>query len=271
MLQIEFICMPGPHTVHRNDFVINRTEFINPEKLKNYQYTLDDITALNGNESYKISFKPKTSNGLFEGWFFLDVNSGAFIKTKYKLTKAGLKHFAIPFNLFSHWIDKQYLVDYMLINNKWVIKNIWRQGLLHVKDLKQNIISVSEFVTTGVDTLNASSFAYDERFQFRDFFLDKSNNLDPDFWNNYTILKENSFVEQIQDKKLNEKALITNYSAIQTPAKKTNITKHKTPYSFDIALVTLFPQYKKSNVDLTGANIDFHSSIPNSPNNSVGS
>ena len=63
----------GAHSVHTRDFVMNRKEFINEKKIADYDYTINEISHLNGLEVYKISFKPIKSDGLFYGTLYLDV------------------------------------------------------------------------------------------------------------------------------------------------------------------------------------------------------
>jgi hypothetical protein len=217
----------GPHLIHSRDFIINRFDFVNESRIKNYDYTIKNITLYNNREVYEISFKPNTIGGLFQGTLFLDVDSGVFIRAIYKLTNAGLRH-ENTFGKLSKFVQREFLINFMQIgNNKWVVQNIWQQGTLEVNGLDNNIIYANEFVTTEVDTTNTALFLYDERFQYGDFFVDKANNLDPAFWDNFNILKENSFIRQIQDKEVNAKSISTDYSPVINKTESTKITKRK--------------------------------------------
>ena len=160
----------APHNIHRFDFVMRRMEFINRNKLRDYTYSIDDITSLDGKEIYKISFRPNTGDGLFQGTLFLDINSGAFIGAKFSLTKAGLGHYE-TFSPKFDWLSKEYLVNYMQIKNKWTVQNIWRQSVGYDKILNDTVIVVTEFVTTAVDTLNTTPFLYGDRLQYGDVFV----------------------------------------------------------------------------------------------------
>lgn len=242
----------GPHLIHSRDFVINRFDFVNESKIKKYNYTIKNITLFNNREVYEISFKPNTMGGTFEGTLFLDVDSGAIIRAYYKLTNAGLRQ-ENAFGKLSRFLNREFLINFMQVGtNRWVVQNIWQQGTLKVNALNNNIIYANEFVTTEVDTTNTSSFLYDERFQYGDFFIDKANNLDPSFWDNFNILKENSFIHQIQDKEVNAKSISTDYSPVINKTESTRIAKRKVKYSFDLAVTSIFPDYSNSNVNLTG-------------------
>jgi hypothetical protein len=249
----------GPHIVHRFDFVIQRLEFINEDKLKNYTYSIDAITSSDAGQVYKISFKPINENGLFEGTFWLDVNSSAFISAKYKLTKKGLLN--EKNSIFNRYLSREYVVNYRKANNKWAIQNIWQQGELHSARLKKNLFYATEFVATEIDTMNAPNFSYGERLQYADFFVDKANNLDPEFWDGYNIIKENSFIEQLQDKELNQKSTALDYP---TPTKQSpdakvpevKIRKPRTRLAYDLDLVVILPNYNQSNVELLGNGIN---------------
>ena len=257
--KIRFIA--GPHIIHRFDFVMRRMEFINKNKLKDYTYSIDDITMWNGKEIYKISFKPNTTDGLFQGAFFLEINSGAFISAKYSLTQAGLKYYEKILSPSFDWLSREYLVNYMQIENKWTVQNIWQQGVGYDGILKDTIIYATEFVTTGVDTLNASSFLYGDRLQYKDVFVYKANNLDPAFWEGFNILKEVSFVQHLQDKELNAKSAAIDYTPTIKQDIKLEIKKPKTRFSFDWAVATILPDYPFSNVSLTGSGFNISSSI----------
>lgn len=251
----------GPHLIHSRDFVINRFDFVNESKIKNYDYTIKNTILFNNQEVYEISFKPNTMGGLFQGTVFLDVNSGAIIRANYKLTNAGLRQ-ENTFGKLSRFLNREFLINFMQVgNNKWVVQNIWQQGTLKVNALENNIIYANEFVTTELDTTNTSSFLYDERFQYGDFFIDKANNLDPDFWDNSNILKENSFIRQIQDKEVNAKSISTDYSPVINKAESTRITKRRIKYSFDLAVTSIFPDYSNSNIYLTGNGFAVSASI----------
>lgn len=242
----------GPHIVHGRDFVINRFDFVNESKIKNYDYSIERITFLNDQRIYEISFRPNTLGGLFQGTLFLDVSSGAFIKANYRLTNAGLRR-ERTFSQRSRFLNREFLINYMQTENgKWVVQNIWQQGTLKVNGLDDTITYANEFVTTEIDTINISPFLYEERVQYGDFFIDKANNLDPAFWDNFNILKEDNFIRQIQDREVNAKSISTDYSPASSKTDSVLITKRKIKYSFDLAITSLFPDYSGSNVNLTG-------------------
>lgn len=260
----------GPHIIHGRDFISNRIDFINERKLMDYDYSIDEVRYLDNQEIYEISFEPNSINGLFYGTLFLNVNSGTFISAKYSLTKAGLSH-ERSFDKRSSFLNREFLINYMqLENGKMVIQNIWQQGTLQVKGLSKKIIYATEFVTTNVDTTNAVPFTYDERFQHGDFFIDKSNNLDPAFWENFNIIKENNFIQHIQDIEIDIKSKSVDYSPLEINPDKAELTKPMTMYSFDLALTSLFPNYSMSNVLLATNGTNIVSSVAKAPHIALG-
>ncbi len=240
----------GPHVMHRRDFVINRFDFVNESKIKNYVYTIEKITSLNDQEIYEISFEPIAKSCSFQGTLFLDVSSGAFIRATVKLTDTGLQR-EKRLGEFSRFLSREFLINYMQIENKkWVIQNIWQQGSLKINQLDHAVTYANEFVTTEVDTTDTWPISYDERFQYRDFFIEEANNLDPAFWENFNILKENDFIRQIQDRELNAKSLSTDYSPAINNSEAVTI-KRRIKYSVDLGLLSIFPGYSGANVNLT--------------------
>jgi hypothetical protein len=263
----------GSHAVHTGDFVISRKEFINEKTIMEYDYSISEITHLNGTEVYKISFKPIKSSGLFSGELYLDSESGSFISAKYHLTKTGVKKNKNPLNLFSRLISAERLVHFRYTGNNWMIQNTWGESYWYDKRVNDTIIFQSEFVTTEVDTVDVNSFLYEDKIQYHDIFINKATNLDSTFWDGYAILKENSFIQHLQNKELNAKSTSTDYSESKNSSTKNKNSKssfiqfiEKT--TFDIALTNLFPTYSTSSINLIGQGFSISSSI-NEPNTTV--
>ena len=108
-----------------------------------------------------------------------------------------------------------------------------------------------------MDTVNTSLFLYSERLQYGDFFVDKADNLDPTFWDGYTILKENSFIQNLQNKQLNAKSTSIDYSEGENPPQinkksKSSFIRFMERTTLDIAVTNFFPNYPMANVSLFG-------------------
>ncbi len=256
----------GAHSVHTGDFVISRKEFINEKTINDYEYTINEVTHLNGAEVYKILFKPIKPTGLFYGELYLDAKSSSFLSARYKLTQTGIKKLKEPFNIFSRPVSAERLIHFMNTGNGWMIQDTWAESHWYDKRLNDTLIFQSEFVTTDIDTENVNSFQYSDKIQYRDIFINKATNLDPSFWDGYTILKENSFIERIQNKELNTMSTSTNYSQESSSSQtrknnKRGFIRFMEKTTFDIAIANLFPNYSISNVSLVGNGFAVNSSI----------
>ena len=133
--------------------------------------------------------------------------------------------------------------------------------------IKDTIICQNEFVTTELDTLNTAHFPYADRLQYRDIFSDKANNLDTAFWNGYTILKENSFIEHLQNRELNAKSLSLDYMKPKKNLQKGKIgvVKIIKRFSYDLSAVTVLPTYRSSAVSLIGSGFTVSSATAQPP------
>jgi hypothetical protein len=247
----------GSHSVHTGDFVMGRKEFINELTIEEYDYSIYEITYLNGSEVYKISFRPKKPSALFFGELYLDSKSRCFVSARYKLTDAGIRKYKEPLNIFSSPLSAERIVHYMKVGNNWMIQDTWGESRWYNKRVKDTVIFQSEFVTTRVDTIGIESFNYADKIQYRDIFINKATNLDSNFWNGYTILKENSFLQRIQNKDLNNKSIATDYpkphsSSLEKNSNKRPFLEFLERTTFDIAVTNLLPSYSISDINLTG-------------------
>lgn len=262
----------GPYAVHRFDIVMQRLEFINKKYLSRYKFFVDGITFLNGNEVYKISFTPASTAGLFQGIIFIDVSTLAFVSAQYELSKTGLKQFRKPI-ASSSYINRQYLVNYMSVGDKWAIQNIWQQGDLVTERVTDTLTYTTEFVATSIDSATTGYFDYGDRLQYCDFFIEKANNLDPEFWHGDVVLTQNVHLARLHDSIRSSSATDTSSRQVKATgrvvdSKRTTLLKLIFRFSANFGLSTFFPSYKSYSLNLNGNGFSISSAV-STPKNAV--
>jgi len=258
----------GPHIIHRRDFVLAGIEFINPKRMKNYDYEVENFYRINDRDIVRISFKPKNNQGAFQGTLTLDLNSLSFLSANYFLTETALRRENLT-NFNSYFVGKEFLINYMSVMGKLAIQNIYQKSYLATNETTNPLIYTNEFISTNIDTSKVASFAYSDLIQTGDFFIEEGNNLDSNFWGNYNILKEDSFIRKIQDKEANQISQSTNFSDSNenTYSGELSLIRNLT-LSIDIGAALVFFKDEQSTVeiDVNGQSLSTLSNRSSNPN-----
>ena len=215
----------GHMAAHRFDFVKNRDHFLNKKLMDLYQYELESITTYNDRPVYIISFKPhpdkvdqviksnkSSSKGLanlvkiltgkklaedrarLKGEIFIDVESYAFIRGEFEITKKGLKKIN-DYPLYAgNWRFNKYVVNYRKHQDKWYFSDALREG-----GYSNGGVYTNEVKITKIDTGDNGPIPYEDRIARGDEFTEETGNYDDSFWKSYntTPLKE-KLAESVQ-------------------------------------------------------------------------
>lgn len=187
------------------DIVLHRTEFINPKHFDEYSYNLSNITRIDGRTVYEISFDTKndTLKGSYEGKFYLDKESLAYVMAQFKYTHREIKKFNslnfIPFKL----LEANGLATYYYLNNKWYLKYCRVEGKVFNIKYNSNLQLRNEFLTTNIEIDSVKPIPYEKQMAYHDIFLDKATPYEETNWKDYNIIKTNNdllfSIEQAKD------------------------------------------------------------------------
>ncbi len=235
----------GPHLPHNNDFIIKRFEFINEKDFKHFDYQLVDITTYDEKQVYIIKFTSKSNSfGNYNGYIYIDVASYAMIKAEYKFTKKGLQtlnsNFPFPNNPFFKWYQSNRNVNFRKIGQKWYLYSIWGEARGYDKTIPDSVISLVEYVTTKIDTIDIKPLDYQNRIQYTDIFLDKIDTFDQNFWRNNNIISNtNNFQKQFINKKLNQQIQKTDFKPPQV-IKNTKVSRKYESFQKRLTILSKF-------------------------------
>ncbi|MDR1717357.1 MAG: carboxypeptidase-like regulatory domain-containing protein [Prevotella sp.] len=172
----------GAYLPIKNDFVLSRAEFIQPQKFKNYRYKFNGIKSLNGKEFYDINFHKLSKDSLaLSGNMLIDKESLAYVS------------FDISRNMKSvHLQIKQRIntvnVTYEKSAGKWHLKYYISKNE-DIKRFGDNAIYGSvEYITTNIRNDSIHPIPYEKQLQFFDPLIVKADEYDKKGWTDYTIL-----------------------------------------------------------------------------------
>lgn len=198
---LNFKLQGGPFTITKLDIVKTVESFIDEEFQRFYEYNINKVIWYNKNPVYILEFKPVEgfNDQGFVGEIFVHRETFAIVHVNFHYNKIGLK------NAESVMIKKKpkgvkakptytnYQANYMQYQNKWHLANVKASVKFKVKSrndkLNSEYHSVSDLLITDIHDTELKKFNKDESFTQRDIFIEMINNYDPDFWENYNIIK----------------------------------------------------------------------------------
>jgi hypothetical protein len=189
----------GAFVPHRFDFVHRRAEFISPAHFKHYAYRFSPQTTFQGRAVYVITFAPRpgTRRANFAGEVYIDERSYAFLGAHWHLTPGGIRRERL---LVFPAAERAYRADYQPYAGRYYLKRIW-YNTLGQPQAGQVRHHLAEFVTTALDTAQASPPGYPARTQYTDVFLQSPVPYDSAFWQHYTtVLLPQALLDQARQR-----------------------------------------------------------------------
>jgi len=198
---LNFKLQGGPFTITKLDIVKTVESFIDKEYQKFYIYNISRVIWYNENPVYVLQFKPVSefSDQGFVGELYVHRETFAIVHVNFHFNKNGLKYAESvmikkkPKGVKAKPIYANYEVNYQQYLDKWHLANVKASVKFKVRSKNDKINSeyhsVSELLITYIQNTDLKKFDRDESFSQRDIFVEMINNYDPDFWENYNIIK----------------------------------------------------------------------------------
>lgn len=212
---LNFKLQGGPFTITKLDVVKTVESFIDEEYQKSYEYNISRLIWYNENPVYILEFNPVTEfNDLgFVGEIYVHRETFAIVHVNFRYNKSGLKNAESvmikrkPKGVKAKPTFTNYSVNYQQYRDKWHLANVKASVKFKVRSRNDKINSeyhsVSDLLITDIQNTELKKFDRDESFTQRDIFVEMINNYDPDFWENYNIIKpdedlQNAFKSSVQ-------------------------------------------------------------------------
>ncbi|MEM1409096.1 MAG: carboxypeptidase-like regulatory domain-containing protein [Bacteroidota bacterium] len=199
----------GPITINSYDLIKRRRNFVNAKKSKFYSYELTDITTYGGRDIYVVDFKARkdSKKALAYGKMYIDMESKALLRADYQLNALGIE--IVNKKNINNGKNSNFIVtaksllavvDYDLSKGYWGINQLrvkmgfdyYIKSLATTDYMELNI----HLITTKKERGNVTGFSKDEAFRSRRAFANNLGEDDPDFWENYNILKQDERLKE---------------------------------------------------------------------------
>ena len=209
---IAFKLQGGIYTSLLLDIAKNNSNFMSNEYFPYYNFSIEDITSINGNTVYVIAFdqKENVNYPLFTGKIYIDTETLAIVRADFMLSPKGISEAAgmlvrkSPRGMKVKPVESHYTVDYSLNNNKWYLSHVSEEIKFKIrrrfKIFNAEYNSVAEMVVTEIDSVGSPKFKLNETVRPNDIFTENLGTYDPGFWGNFNYIKpEESLVEAIKE------------------------------------------------------------------------
>jgi hypothetical protein len=198
---LNFKLQGGPFTITKLDVVKTVESFIDENFQNSYIYNISKVIWYNEYPVYVLEFKPVAEfNGLgFVGEIYVDRETFAIVHVNFHFNRSGLKNAESvmikkkPKGVKAKPIYANYEVNYQQYLDKWHLANVKASVKFKVRSKNDKINSeyhsISDLLITNIQDTELKKFDRDESFTQRDIFVEMINNYDPNFWENYNIIK----------------------------------------------------------------------------------
>lgn len=202
----------GIYTSLMLDIAKNPSNFITDEYLEYYDFTLDEITSIDGRYTYVISFDQKdyAPYPLYKGKLYIDIDTYALIRADFMISPKGLEKSAdVLVKKSSRKLKvkpsfSSYIVNYTRQNNRWYLNYIREEVAFKVRKkysfYSTTFQSKAEMVITQTDSTNSQRIRINKKVKSSDIFVEKLGKYDPEFWGNFNIIEPDESLEEALQK-----------------------------------------------------------------------
>jgi hypothetical protein len=177
------------------DIVHNKIFFIDPKYIENFTFKIQDVTTLDNQDVYVISFNPKNeAEASLFGKLYINTQDNAFVGIDFESNNAALikgsKEKSKTATIFK---GKETKVRYQKLEGKYYLQSVAHIMTLHrlMKGKEEDFKLSLEFTTTDIETQNVKKNSNIPKAHRSDVFLKVVGAMDEDFWGNYTTVLQN--------------------------------------------------------------------------------
>jgi len=190
------------------DLCKNPPEYMKPENLDNYDYHLDDITNLNDETVYVVSFAQKQyiKESLFCGKLYISNKNIALVAADIEINPVYVEKTRGDY-VFRNKIKVKitptrirYRIEYRQLEHRYYLAHV--RGDLDFKIKKKKNLFTSnyhvffELAATDIDTVHSKRIVRKETEDLDGVFSVLHNGYDPNFWGNENIIEPEQPIEE---------------------------------------------------------------------------
>lgn len=198
------------------DIIEQEISFLNLGYFQMYDYKLEDISYVDGEDAYVIYFEPKKDAEiqLFTGKIYVNTKNLAIIGAEFYLDRDNLNKISNSLIIKKKWDINvkpkgvNYFVSYKKMDGQYYLKHIRgeltfrirKRGELFGDDFKVSL----EMATNDLETGNIEKYKSKETANTHKIFIEQIQEYDPDFWGDYNYIKPEEPIKETI-KRLNSK------------------------------------------------------------------
>jgi hypothetical protein len=198
---MNFKLQGGPFTITRLDVVKTMESFIDQKYQHLYKYKINRAVWYNEHPVYVLEFEPVGGVDFygFVGELFVHRETFAIVHARFGFNRAGLRKATpvlvkrTPPGVNARPSFVEYQVNYQRYQGKWQLAAAQASIKFKIRNRRENINSefhsVSDLLITDIQPTELKRFQREESFSQRDIFVEMIGNYDPEFWENYNIIK----------------------------------------------------------------------------------
>ena len=203
----------GPEALSELSFNTGFPEFLNPEKMKWFEYKKDSVTSYNGRTLYVIGFDQKTDihHALDKGKIFIDAEDFLIVRYEAYNSPRGmpyLKNLKGTDKLFAELLHIDFKrkgwskqADYKKLDDRVVIDHAKETYYISYKQPKKNLdldlTVATELVVTDNSWPIKNPITRGDEWKRKDIIANLPNDFDKDFWGADNIISPTAQVEYI--------------------------------------------------------------------------
>jgi hypothetical protein len=198
---MNFKLQGGPFTITQLDLVKTMESFIDEAYQHLYEYKINRVIWYNENPVYVLEFEPLPGADFhgFVGELFVHRETFAIVYARYGFDRNGLKKATpvlvkrTPPGVKARPSFVEYTVNYQRYQGKWQLATVQASIKFKIRSRRDKINSefhsISELLVTDIQSTELKRFDRNELFGQRDIFVEMIGSYDPEFWENYNIIK----------------------------------------------------------------------------------
>ena len=203
----------GPQSVAGKSFAVEQPDFLKEKTIKFFNYKIDSLVQFDERWLYSISFdqKPGVKEALEKGRLLIDADTYAVISYQAENSPLGTayikdltgtdKVFAEILNIDFKKKGWKRRIDFMPVNNKWIMSYAETEYRIGYKQPKKNIdldLSIKiELLFSELDIPVFKEISKDEEWKRKDIVANLPTAFDSAYWGNNNIISPTEEVKNI--------------------------------------------------------------------------
>jgi hypothetical protein len=173
------------------DYVFTRAKVINPNDISRFSFRIAEMTRFEGRDIYVIDFTEKETRA--KGRLYIEADSYAFVRIDIKSDKV-LKDNGFERSKISE------TVQYLPHEGKWHLQQVTYKDTKKIYSTGMVFDCVVEHLSVTAKEKGVKTIPPKEQLSYTEPFYIKARNYNPNYWEGYNILQQDSALQEALEK-----------------------------------------------------------------------